>query len=153
METPKFRHISRKWGNSFIFESRVLCVSLCAYRFPPSPPINFPPQPLISGSVCLRRGRGAPRLSNPSPCARISRIIKQAKRGGGRTLSILSSCRAADRSRRGKSCSSFCCCCNLGGGGNFHFPLHSFFVGDKGNTLSQKGCEKAKKILKLLQVV
>ena len=48
---------------------------------------------------------------------------------------------AADRSRRGKRCSSSCCCF---GGGIFQSPMYSFLGWEKAKTLSQKGCEKAK---------
>ncbi len=52
-------------------------------------------------------------------------------------------CGAADRSGRGKRCSSCCCC---GRGPFFQFHMYTFLGREKAKSLSreQKGCEKAK---------
>ncbi len=72
---------------------------------------------------------------------------KNYVRKGPFSCSPLFICGAADRSGRGKRCSSCCCCW---GGTIFQSPMYSFLGCEKAKTLSKKGCEKAKTLSKIL---
>ncbi len=52
-------------------------------------------------------------------------------------------CGTADRSGRGKRCSSSCCCC-CWGGTIFQSPMYSFLGCENAKTLSQKGVKMQK---------
>ncbi len=131
---------------SFLSLHRFYC-SNCVATITPFPPLNSQ-MSKHEESTCLGEEGGFD-LHSYVIFTQITSFLRSCFQAGKKSWQTgsLFICGAADRSGRGKRCSSCCCYCCLGGD---HFSVShvQFFGVWKGKTLSQKGCEKAKHCLK-----